>query len=895
MSKKSKKKKAQAKKRKAAARREQASRMSVNSAAVSSVQNELQPETKKPERWKNPLKAHHEFRGEKTERKRKKKASRFRWTSPVLFFLSLVSLDVLFRTIFQDAADFPVFSEGAMVFTCAWALLITAVLMLLPAVLRRIGMILVDVVFVLLTLVHGVMYEIFGNFFSFSDMNFAGDGARFFSWDYLTMNFPLVGILLLSLALMILACCTTGARPAGQKKKWIRPLVLLLLIAGSLFAIQNEHENMLPDDDHMSWDKIYDAETDSEAYRLFSDSNRCMMMTGLYQYTFRNAQVAQGTDTDGIDVSALDEFYEKRQTEISGENEMTGMMEGKNLIMVMMESMDTWMITKDYTPNLYKVQNEGVNLENFYTPLFLSAATFNTEIMTQTGLIPAKEGISSNAYSTHAFPLSLANQFRDCGYTANSFHSASGKIYSRGSIHPNLGFESYNNCYAMNMDDYMLDSQMIGGYDKMVSDDPFYSFIITYSGHGPYSSELSNISDPHMEQAKAAVKRSKVTGTEQNMEEYTYAIAHAMEADEFVGDLLDQLEEDDLLEDTVVVFYADHYGKYMTDRKFLREIKGIEKKSAGLYRTPCMMIGGGLEQSSVEKCCSSLDLVPTIVNLFNLPADRSYYAGDDIFGDAGGTVIFPNNRWYDGQTYYSDSYKGEMTEEITETCQEVSQRSQASMDTLRSNYFNSKNYLKSESAVHNTSFKQKRTEEESLFEDVEETDVSAVNFCVKRDYMTGGTKTKFYPNMSVTRGTVIKSLWVMAGKPDPLKEIEYSDLPEDDPDLKCAIQWASSCRLVSGYKSGKFKASEPITRQQVTAMIYNYAKFAGYDMKAKGSLKNYSDRSDITHYARKPIRWALGNYLLSGRKDRLEPLENMTRAEFAHMLKAFHEYRSDQS
>ena len=892
MSRKPKKRKTTAQKKKAAARR-QVMNNPVRAAAVSASA----PSEKRVRKAEKGIAGKRFFHVRRSNRRNKSRSPRKvpGWISPVLFFASLVSLDLLFRTIFQEVSSTPVFSTGTMVFTSAWAVLITSVLMLLPVILRRIGMILTDVLFVVLAMVHGVMYGIFGNFFSFADMNFAGDGARFFSWDYIGMNLPLIGTLILSLFLMIMACCSARKRAAEGNMKWIRPLIFLLLAGGALFAIHQEHENMLPDDDHMSWDKIYDSETDAEAYRLFSDSNRCLMMAGLYQYTYRNAQVALGNDTDGIDASELDRFYEKRATEISGENEMTGAMEGKNLIMVMMESMDSWMITEDYTPNLYRIQQEGVNFKNFYTPLFLSAATFNTEILTQTGLIPAKEGISSNAYSTHAFPLSLAHQFRDCGYTANSFHSASGKIYSRGSIHPNLGFESYNNMYAMNMADYMMDSQMIGGYDKMVSEDPFFSFLITYSGHGPYSEDLSNISDPHMSAAETAIRKNKVEGSEDNMKEYTYAIAHAMEADEFVGELMDRLEEDDLLEDTVVVFYADHYGKYMTDRKFLRKIKGAEAKSADLYRTPCMMIGGGLEKRTVSKVCSSLDMVPTIANMFNLPADRSYYAGDDIFGDAGGTVIFPNNKWYDGTTYYTNSNDGEMTEEIRATCQEVAQRSQASMDTLRSNYFNSKNYLKSDSAKYNSNFKKQKTDEKSIFLDVDENDVAAVNFCAKRSYMEGGTAEKFYPEMSVTRGVVVKALWAMAGKPEPEHKDEFIDLPEDDADLVTAIQWASSSGLVSGYKSGKFKPSEPIIRQQVAAMLYRYAKYEEFDVKARGSLKNYTDRSDITRYAVKPMKWALGNHLITGRKDRLEPLENMTRGEFAHMLKAFHEYRSNLS
>ena len=813
--------------------------------------------------------------------------------SPLLCLLSLVVLDVLLRTIYQDVGNTPVWNGPTMVFTIAWVTLITAVLTLLPRLPRRILMILTGLFYSVLAIAHGAMYKIFGNFFSFSDMNFAGDGARFFSWDYLTMNPALLGTVALALLLMVFACITARPTVRGRKIPWLRPVIAVALIIGSVVAIRAEHRNMLPDDDHMSWDKIYDAEKDEEVYWTFTDSNRCLPMAGLYQYTFRNAQVSLGTDTDGIDVAEIESYYTKRKTTISGDNEMTGVMEGKNLIMVMMESMDTWMISEETTPNLYKVQNSSVNLENFYTPLFLNAATFNTEILSQTGLIPANAAMNSGGYSTHAFPLSLANQFRDCGYTANSFHSASAKIYSRGSIHENLGFETYNNCYAMNMDDYMMDSQMIGGFDKMVSTDPFYSFIITYSGHGPYSDEMSNISDPHIEKAKTIVRSRNIQGSEKNLEEYTYALAHAMEADLFVGELMDRLKEEDLLDDTLVIFYADHYGKYMTDRDFLRQIKGVEGEPANLYRTPCIMTGAGLEKKTITKYCSSLDLLPTINNMFRLPADRAYYVGDDIFGEDGGVVILPNNKWYDGETYYTSSYKGEMTDEIRQTCQEVSEKSQISMNTLRSNFFNSKTYKESDDASSNSYYLKQKTDEETVFEDVEEDDVSAVNFCVKRKYLEGGTETKFYPEMNVTRGSVIRALWIMAGRPEPKEKVQFIDMPEDE-EKALAIQWATSNNLVSGYKSGKFKPAEPITRQQMASMLYGYAKYSGYNMKVKGKLNNYSDANELTHYAVKPMKWALGNHLISGRKDKLEPLENVTRGEFAHILQEMEEFVRNQ-
>ena len=221
----------------------------------------------------------------------------------------------------------------------------------------------------------------------------------------------------------------------------------------------------------------------------------------------------------------------------------------------------------------------------------------------------------------------------------------------------------------------------------MTSGNKFYSYLITYSGHGPYTEEMRNISDPHYEAAKAEVAKSGVTGSAENMEEYTLAVAHAMETDEYIGELVDKLTGDGHMEDTVLVFYADHYGKYMSDDAFLKQVKGVGENKNELYRTPFFLYSADQKPETVEKYTSSVDIVPTLVNLFGLDADRRYYVGDDIFGDRGGAVLMPNYAWFDENVYYSDAYQGEMTEAMQERTADFRERVNASWDTLKSDYF----------------------------------------------------------------------------------------------------------------------------------------------------------------------------------------------------------------
>lgn len=605
-----------------------------------------------------------------------------------LFFMALVFMDYALRFVYSFTGSVRLLAKFPFLFTGGWAMLITALISLLPKLGRRIAMGIVGALVAFLAFLHAVMFNIFGHFFSFHDMNFAGDGLEAFSWGYLKLPKKYLFFIAVFLCMVILAVCLCQ-RPRPLKRRWIRPVASVSLAVLSLLPIYACEQILAPKEGIVQYARevAYNPADNREVYRLFTDPNRCMKLTGLYQYTFRNLMTALGWNRDVKSIHELDDFYAAREQEISGDNDMTGLLEGKNLIMIMMESMDTWMITEDYTPNLYRLQREGISFENFYTPLFISAATFNTEIISQSGLIPPPDGAPSGIFSTNEFPLALPRLFANQDYRVNSYHCNRGEYYSRFAIHPNLGFEAYNDRDVMNMEIFQLDSQLMNGFDEFApkGEQPFYSFIITFSGHGPYEGkDLWMIVEPHYEEAKELVSRSGVESSDENMECYVHAVAHTIECDKFIGELVDRLEEEGMLDDTVLCLYADHYGKYMPDKEFLNQLKGISGEPE-LYNTPCILYGGGLETRQVEKYCSSVDLVPTLINLFGLDAPRQYYVGDDIFGDKGGTVMFPNGAWYDGEHYFS----GEGTDPDPERTATLAHRVTMSMETLRSNYFES--------------------------------------------------------------------------------------------------------------------------------------------------------------------------------------------------------------
>ena len=150
------------------------------------------------------------------------KAKKLSFLSLPLCFCSLVCFDATLRLIYRFVGDTRFLAWQPWVFTLCWSLALTGLVSLLPRLGRRVAMGVLGAFFALLTLVHGALYNIFGHFFTFSDLNFAGDGAKFFSWAYL--NFRTLFLLLLGLGLALMALAIAlAAKPRQGAPWWRRP------------------------------------------------------------------------------------------------------------------------------------------------------------------------------------------------------------------------------------------------------------------------------------------------------------------------------------------------------------------------------------------------------------------------------------------------------------------------------------------------------------------------------------------------------------------------------------------------------------------------------------------------------------------------------------------------
>lgn len=611
------------------------------------------------------------------------------WLSLLPALLAYFFLDFSLRLFYGAMSNVSLWAWQPLVFTLLWSGTMTAIAALLPRTGRRIFLLVTFVPFALLTITHCVLYQLTGTCFSFADLAYAGDGARFVSAAYFHLKVGQWLSIAVCLALMLCAVIFTPQTHVGRRGRIAAAVLAAACAAGILVVhtMQMPRGGIVEHNEYFAWNDAASHDTLSETYAEFTNANRCLMFSGLYQYTVRGAVVTiwPQTTADTERIAELDAYYAAYPKQ-AADTPMTGAFAGKNLILIMMESIDDWLVTPEYMPNLYHLEQEGVYFRNYYAPIFLAAATFNSEFTANTGLIAPEYQVRNSYYAEHALPYSLANLFRDAGYRARSYHAANPNIYNRGQIHLNFGYESYNDYGDLGMDDYMLDSQLLRGYDQIVSDEPFFSFIITYSGHGPYTTEQQNISEPHLDRARTVIDYSTVPyTTEAQKEEYTRAVAQAMETDAFIGGLRERLEADGHAEDTVLMLFTDHYCKYFSDAELISAIKGETDRNM-LSNVPFVIWTEGITPQVSEKYVSTMDIAPTIVDLFSLDADLRYYIGNDMFGPDGGVVYLRNYVWYDGKTYDTGSDDAP-DPAVLAVRRQVREQLDVSQDTFRYDYF----------------------------------------------------------------------------------------------------------------------------------------------------------------------------------------------------------------
>ena len=167
---------------------------------------------------------------------------------------------------------------------------------------------------------------------------------------------------------------------------------------------------------------------------------------------------------------------------------------------------------------------------------------------------------------------------------------------------------------------------------------------------------------------------------------------------------------------------------------------------------------------------------------------------------------------------------------------------------------------------------------------------SAVRYAYFHNIMEGMRETEFSPTTALTRAMAVQILYNLEGQPD--LSSENLGYPYEDVDAQAwygdAVYWARITGVATGYGDGTFQPGDSITRQEFAQMLYNYAKYKGYDLTAEGDLSTFPDANSIADWAEAAMSWANGNQLINGHDDgTIDAAGIGTRAQAASILMKF--------
>ncbi len=328
-------------------------------------------------------------------------------------------------------------------------------------------------------------------------------------------------------------------------------------------------------------------------------------------------------------------------------NKYTGIFKGHNLIMITAEAFSTYAINPELTPTLYKMTREGFVFNNFYNPVWW-VSTSDGEYVACTGLLP-KSGVWSFYQSGKNFmPFVMGNQFKKLGYITKAYHNHTYTYYKRNVSHPNMGYDYKgmgNGLEAFVKETWPeSDLEMIEATaGEYIGSQPFHAYYMTVSGHMNYNFTGNYI---------AKKNRELVNHLPYSDAAKAY-LACNMELEFALKTLIEKLEAAGVADKTVIAISADHYP-YGLPKECIDELAGHNVESNfELHKSTFILWKKGMSPILVSKPCSSLDIIPTLSNLFGLEYDSRLLMGRDILSDSPGLVIFSNRSWITDRASYN--------------------------------------------------------------------------------------------------------------------------------------------------------------------------------------------------------------------------------------------------
>lgn len=335
------------------------------------------------------------------------------------------------------------------------------------------------------------------------------------------------------------------------------------------------------------------------------------------------------------------------------ENAYTGLFRGKNLIFITAEAFNYTVIDPELTPTLYRLSTQGIQFTNYYEPLW-SGCTSGGELVNLSGLAMNCE---MNTYSRQKPFNTIGRQLMNEGYFSRAYHNNVYTFYDRHKTHVNLGYEEFigmGNGMEEGVRDVWPQSDL-EMFDftlpQYIDHQPFSIYYMTVSGHCRYN-RLGN--------AQSKKNWSLVEDLPYSDGVKAY-IAANLELEKGLTSLVSQLEGAGIADDTVIVMAPDHYpyglGKaWGLPHDGLAELYGVQRYDMFQRDKNTLIVWSGClegENLCVDAPVCSIDILPTLSNLFGVTYDSRLTVGRDVLGTEEAISLWPDYSWVTEKGSYS--------------------------------------------------------------------------------------------------------------------------------------------------------------------------------------------------------------------------------------------------
>ena len=643
---------------------------------VVNIKNSVIHETKKIKKKSKSVKDNLIlFFKEKGKIKKIKKALKTLWNvilkNGVLTILLLacpfIIMDLATRLFGTSITFYPIFSITPRLFSVAYIVLFIGISLNINNRYSKLVYSGFFFMFYIIFLVQNVYYSTMNNFFGFSIMALAGEGSSYFV-DALKKCNVLVYIVAIITLIVYIFCIKKFPSSSHNKKKIIKVSVIFIIIhiIAKLLLGNATFE--------LTWDAWRNPKN---VYDNFNDSNKCVALSGLYEYTIRDFYInyiKPAPKKSETESKFLSEVFSNNNDNYH-KNSYTGRFKGKNVIFLQLEGIDNWLLNKETMPNTFKLLENSIEFTDHYAFNNGGGSTFNSEFMVNVGYTtPYTFPMNAYTLNKNDFPYSMANLMKQKDYDVEAFHMNTREYYSRGINYYNWGYDNYLGLADLGTytdKSYELDRELVLNetfYNELFKKSgKTISYIITYSNHMPFTTEhsmcreLLNIDYANQIEGMKYDEITKFYDS-LNMTEEDCIRRQAKETDYMVGLLMQGLKDNGLYNNTVIFAYADHYLYTVSSNEILKK-NGKDVDTNLINKTPFFIWSAGMKHETISKTNSQLDILPTFLNLMGITYNDKWYAGYDILDkNYRSMVIFPDLSWYDGKYYVVD---GEVANKIS--------------------------------------------------------------------------------------------------------------------------------------------------------------------------------------------------------------------------------------